>query len=162
MSVRFYQRGKQRLWQVRGTLRGPKGRRIKVYESLGHSDWAIAEPIWATRQTELLEELIYGQRATVSFERCADDYLAAESRSDRTGAFVDDLKTILGRRALHAIDQDAADEAAVILCGAKAPAATKRRAVYTPLTAILNHGAVKKWCAKPALRRERRPDATIR
>src|SRR5258708_39458098 len=55
----------------------------------------------------------------------------------------------LGVSLLRHINQDAADAAVAAIVGKDAAPATKRRAVYAPLTAILNHAHARGWCDRP-------------
>lgn len=142
-------------WWIRGTVRGPRGKRTYIRETTGipEAQRDAAETVRAQREAELLEELVYGKLSTVSLRRCADSYLKAEPRSERTKKLVKQLVDFLGGRAAGAIDRVAADEAVDHILDKDASPATKRRVVYGPLTAILNHGADKKWCPPPSFGR---------
>jgi integrase len=76
-------------------------------------------------------------------------YLEFEDRSDATKAYVEKLLGHFRNTAPDEIDQPAVDAACRKLLSAGAKAATKIRAVYTPLGAILKHGAIRKMCAAP-------------
>src|SRR5258708_15372927 len=55
----------------------------------------------------------------------------------------------LGVSLLRHINQAAADAAVAAIVGKDAAPATKRRAAYAPLTAILTHAHARGWCDKP-------------
>lgn len=156
MSLKPYRRPGTKTWYVRGTVRSRR-----VYEAAGTEDRALCEALCAKRETELFAESILGKRLTVSFQRAALSYLEFEERSDRTEADVQRLVAHFGARMLP-LDQDAADAAVVALLGRDAAPATKRRAVYAPLTAILNHAHARGWCDKPAFQQPALPKGKTR
>jgi integrase len=166
MPLKLYQRPGHDIWYVRGTVRG-----IHCYETTGTSDRVQAETYRATREARLYEEAVFGRRATATFAEAALSYLQFETRSDRTKFVTKKLVEHFGKRLLDQIDQGAADTAVTAIVGNDAAPATKRRAIYTPLAAILNHAASRKWCdrpkfAKPAVPKGRTefltPDEAIR
>lgn len=157
MPLKLVRRPGSDRWYLRGTVRG-----VPVFESAGTADKALAEAARAKREADLFEEAIYGKRAVVSFRRCALSYLDFEPRDARTEALTLRLIDHFGNLRLAAIDQDAVDQAVTAIAGQDAAPATKIRAVYTPLTAILNHGAARKWCDHPKFGRPSVPQAVTR
>lgn len=149
MPVRFFQSGKKKTWWVRGTVHGPKGRAVEVYESTRQTSEKLRDRVWKVRETELVEELVFGKRVSVSFSDGADIYRGLEPRAARTHTIVGKLKDHFGTTPIARIDQQAADEAADEICGADAEPATKRRTVYGPLTAIMRACAKRDLCGIP-------------
>jgi integrase len=157
MSLRLYQRTGSRVWYVRGTVRGRA-----VYESSGTTNQGLAEAFRAKRETELFERAIFGARATVSFRRAALDYLDFTPRSRATDRYVLRLIEHFGDVLVARIDQNAADGAVAAIVGAGRAPATKIRAVYTPLTAILTFGHARQWCDRPHFAKPTPPDGKTR
>lgn len=62
MPLDLKRRPKSPYWIIRGSLRG-----YRVEESTGTNDLQIAEEILAKRQAEILEQSVYGRRATETF-----------------------------------------------------------------------------------------------
>lgn len=143
--LRLYRRPGNKVWYLRGTVRG-----VRCYETTGTENRALAEAAKAKRETQLFEGALLGRRVAVSFGEAALSYLEFEPRSERTEADVHRLIEKLGaERSLHEIDQAAADAAVRAMLGPDAAPATKRRAVYAPLATILNHAAARRWCERP-------------
>ena len=115
----------------------------------GTDDRAIADIIRIRREAELLEHSVFGRPTSVSFAEAALSYLEAGGEARFLGRY--DEKTgkwslligHFGVRAIAEIDQSAADEAARLLHPNAGPA-TRKRHVYVPLSAVLNH-ATHKW-----------------
>jgi len=150
MSLTIFRRRPGGTCYIRGTVgANPK---IRVYEATGTADAKLAKLYRAKREAQLYEASLYGPRAVVSFEQAALSYLEFEERSDRTKfdiARVVDHFDRFGVSLLRHINQDAADAAVAGIVGKDAAPATKRRAVYAPLTAILNHAHARGWCDRP-------------
>jgi integrase len=132
------------IWWIRGTVRG-----VNCYETTGTADKALAEEFRANREAELYRSAIFGQRATVSFQRAALSYLEHEPRSNAQRSYIARLVQHFGSTPLARIKQEAADAAVAAILKQDAAPATKRRNVLGPLTAILNHAARREWCDRP-------------
>lgn len=138
-------------WYLRGTVRG-----IRVFETSGTNDRKAAEAIRIRREAELLNRSVFGIGATVTFAEAASSYIASGGDARFLGK--EDQGTgkwtgLIGHfmtMPLGSIDQAAADEAAAKLYP-KCVAATRKRQAYTPLIAILNHAAGKKWLNAPKI-----------
>jgi integrase len=126
---------------LRGTVRG-----ASVYESAGTSSRVTAEAIRIKREARLLDRSIFGPSASVTFAEAAESYLNAGGE----GRFLAPLNERLGMTLLSDIDQDTADKLSDEIYQRTSPA-TRKRQLYIPLCAVLNHAARKKWCAKPAI-----------
>ena len=150
MPLRKFRRGA--FWYVRGTVKGKP-----CYEACGTTIEDQAEQYRSKREAELYEAALYGDRAVVSFRAAALSYRNADQHSDRTKGYVDALIAHFGATRLATIKQHAADKAAFRICGPKAKPSTRRRTVFTPLIAIMNHGAKRGWCDKPAFDLPRAP-----
>ena len=157
MSIRLVRRSGTKTWYLRGTVR-----RLRIYESAGTSDRRQAEALRAKREAQLWERAVYGQRGTVPFVAAARSYLEFEQRSTRTAMDVERLVKHFAEIESAKLDQAAADAAVLALVGRDAAPATKRRAVYAPLTAILNHAHARGWCERPAYQQPSLPRGKTR
>ena len=132
-------------YYLRGTVRGQR-----VKESTKTSDPERARIIAVKREEELWTGSVFGRKAVVTFASAVERYLTTEERSEATKALVKRLLNHFGTKPLHAIDQDALDDAYGKLLTPKAGPATKTRAVLTPLRAIMECAAVRGWCPRPS------------
>ena len=130
-------RPKSPYWIIRGSIRG-----VRVEESTGVGDRKVAEEIRAKRESALLEEAVYGRRATATFAEAALSYLEAGGAK----RFLEPVIRHFGVTPLGKIDQDAIDKGSRKLYP-KASDATRVRQFYTPTSAVLAHGAKRGWCA---------------
>lgn len=129
-------------WYIRGTVRGQA-----VFETTGTDDTKAAEAIRIKRESQLLDRSIFGPGATVTFLEAAVSYLEAGGEKRMVAPLVDHFKST----PLAKVDQDAVDTAARVLFSSAGPA-TRKRHVYGPVTAILNHAARKGWIVAPKLK----------
>lgn len=132
---------------LRGTIRGRS-----VFETTGTADQAAAEEIRIKKEAEILHESIHGKRLTKSFAEAADAYLSAPGASENVERFILPLDEHFGRKMLHEITQDEIDAYVRLRYAGKA-SATVLRNVVTPLTAVLNFAARRKWCDAPSFER---------
>lgn len=153
MPLKLVRRPKSPNWIMRGTVRGQG-----IEETTGTSNKAAAEAIRVQREAELLNESVYGKKATVTFAVAALDYL---EHGDGESRFLKKLVDHFGTTLLQKIDQHAIDLVAKKLYP-KAGPATHNRQVYTPMAAILRHAARKGWCATPTLERPKQPKGKLR
>lgn len=144
MPLKLVRRKDSPGFYVRGTVRG-----IRCFETTGTSDKTQAEAYRAKREADLYEESLYGKRAVVSFQRAALNYLEFETRLTRTKDYIGRLAKHFGPMPLAKIDQLAAEKAVSALLKPDAAPATKRRCIYVPLTAVLNHANKRGWCERP-------------
>ena len=144
MPLRVVRRKGSKSLYIRGTVRGQR-----VNETAGTADRKKAESLSAKREAELYEKSVFGARAVISFQRAVLDFLQWEERSDATVFYAERLAAHFGVKPLAEIDQATADEAVKAIVGIDAAPATKIRGVYTPLCAILNFAAARKWCDAP-------------
>ena len=141
-------------WYIRGTVRGQN-----IFETTGTDDRAAAEACRIKREKELLDRSVFGAGATIGFHEAASSYLAAGGESRFLG-FEDSatgkwslLIGHFGGKPVASIGQPEADAAAIKLYP-NAGNATRKRHVYVPLCAVLNHAA-EKWELR--LRKVRHP-----
>ena len=139
-------------WIIRGTLRG-----IRVEESTGTSDRSVAEEIRAKSEAEILEQSVYGRRATATFAHAAVSYLGNGGSKRFTGPVIGHF----GTTPLVHIDQDALDAGAKKLFPHASPA-TRNRQFFAVASAILHHAAKRGWCPSPLIQRPRSSDPRIR
>lgn len=129
---------------IRGTFRGQS-----IEETTGTADKKVAELLFAKRVAELEHQFVYGKEFSVTFIEAALDYLEYGGGEKR---FLKPVVDHFGKCLLRSINQDAIDKAATKLLP-NASNATKNRQVFTPVSAILRHGARKGWCVEPNLLR---------
>lgn len=131
-------------WYVRGTVRGQN-----IFETTGTDDRATAEAYRIKKENELLDRSVFGAGATIGFHEAAASYLAAGGERRFLG--YEDPATgkwslligHFGSKPVASIGQPEADAAAIKLYP-NAGNATRKRHVYVPLCAVLNHAA-DKW-----------------
>lgn len=144
MSLRVVRRKGSKTLYIRGTVRGHR-----IFEAAGTAEKDLAEALRSKRETQLFEEAIIGKRVAVSFRRAALSYLEFEERNKRIEGDVHRLVAHFADTTLAKIDQLAADAAVRAMLQRDAAPATRRRAVYAPLTAVLNHAHRRGWCERP-------------
>lgn len=142
--LRIVKRPGSEVWYLRGTVRGHR-----IFETTGTAEKDLAEALRSKRETQLFEEAIIGKRVAVSFRRAALSYLEFEDRNERIEDDIQRLVEHFGDTTLSKIDQMAADGAVRAMLQRDAAPATKRRAVYAPLTTVLNHAHRRGWCERP-------------
>ena len=137
---------------LRGTVRGQP-----VFETTKTSDAKAADAIRIKREATLLERSVFGPGATVTFLEAAVSYLdnGGEKR------FIQKLVDELGATPLCRIGQSQVDDTAKKLLP-KAGPATRKRHVYGPLCAVLNHAARKGWVNPPRLEHPSVPEPKTR
>jgi integrase len=145
MPLTLYRRSKTGPWWIRGTVRG-----TRVRESTGIADEARADGYRIKREAELWDSSVHGRRATITFAEAVVSYLESEPRSAKTREYLAKLLDHFGPMRLTNIGQEHLDTAYRAILRPGAAAATKVRAVRTPLVAVLEHAARRKWCERPA------------
>jgi len=145
MPLKVVRRPGTDMLYVRGTVRG-----TRVFESTGTAQPGRAEAYRAKREAELWDRSVYGARAVVTFDAAVRSYLETHPPTPRTAKYVDKLLLHFTGKHLSRIDQEALDEAYKALLTERAGPATKLRAVLTPLRAIMEHAARRKWCDRPS------------
>jgi integrase len=143
MPLALKRRPKSPYWIIRGTLRG-----CRVEESTGVSDRKKAEEIRAKRESEILDETVYGRRATATFAHAAEEYLKAGGAT----RFIEPIIRHFGTTPLARIDQAAINQGAQRLYP-KASGATQNRQFYTPVSAVMAYAAENRLCPPLILRR---------
>ena len=139
-------------WYIRGTIAGQP-----VEESTRVADRDAARRILEIRAREILERRIDGPKATATFLEAAVAYM--ETITDRR--FIAPLIDHFGDARLADIDQGAIDRAARILYPTAKPS-TWNRQVYTPMSAILRHGAALKLTDLRIIKRPKQPKGKLR
>ena len=152
MPIRLVRRPKTPYWIMRGTVRG-----ISVEETTSTADRRVAEEIRAKREAEILEQSVHGRRSTATWAEAALSYL------DQGGSarFLDRITDHFGTTPLAKISQDAIDRGARKVYP-NASDATRNRQFYTPVSAVLTHGARRGWCAALLLERPRGTPGRVR
>lgn len=147
MSLKIISRPGTKMLYLTGTIRGQR-----IRERTGTSDKYRAEEYKAKREAELWKESIYGIKSVITFAHAVTAYLEAEPRSQSTKSCLSKLLDVFGEKLLLEISQTALDDAykRILRDGAGAKPATKIRSVLTPLRAVLEFAAIRKWCERPA------------
>jgi integrase len=143
MSLKLIQRPGRPCWYIHGTVRG-----ISVRETTGTADRKAAEEIRIKRENEILQRSIHGAQATATFGEAALSYLQLGGSKDFLQPIIDRIE----RTPLAKIDQDFIDKLALAMHPNAKPA-TRARAVYTPISAVLHHAAKRKLCPSPSISR---------
>ncbi len=156
MALKAVRRRNSPHYYLRGTVRGQS-----VFETTGTDDPLTADAIRIKRENELLQRSVFGPAATVTFAEAAVSYLADGGGEARfLGRFDEETGewTLLighfGNTAIANIGQAEVDAAAALLYP-DTKAATRKRQVYIPMSAVLHHAARKGWCAVPLLQHPR-------
>ncbi|UEM13666.1 site-specific integrase [Bradyrhizobium barranii subsp. barranii] len=152
MPLELKRRPKSPNWIIRGTLRG-----IRVEESTGTGNRAVAEEIRAKREAEILAQSVYGRRATATFAAAALSYL----ENGGSKRFTAKVIAHFGTTPLARIDQDALDRGAKKLYPEASPS-TRNRQFYAIASAILHHAAKRGWCTLPIIDRPDIPAGRVR
>lgn len=134
-------KGRSPNWYLRGSVRGQD-----VFETTGTSDREAAEAIRIKREAQLLDRSIFGAGASVTFAEAAVSYLSEGGE----GRFLKPIADRLARTKMRDINQTTAETLAALLYPNTSPA-TRKRQLYVPLCAVLNHGAKRGWCVRPAI-----------
>ncbi|PYD65314.1 tyrosine-type recombinase/integrase [Komagataeibacter nataicola] len=132
---------------LRGTVSGQS-----IFESTGTTDKRVAEEIRRKREAELWNETIYGKRSVITFAEAVTAYLDYHPRSQATQRYLLRLLDHFRTTRLTDINQASLLGAyrAVLRDGDKAALSTKKRAIRTPLQAVLEFGAINGWCDRPS------------
>jgi len=152
MPLKLVKRGKSDNWYIRGSVRG-----VLVDESTGLGDRKAAEEVLALRSAEIVRQSIHGHSAVRTFADAALSYM--EAGGERT--HLTPIIKHFARKKLSVIGQHEIEEAAAKLKPGASPA-TLNRHIYTPIAAVLNHAARKKWCDKPVIARPSQPAGRVR
>jgi integrase len=152
MSLKLIQRPGRPCWYIHGTVRG-----ISVRETTGTADRRAAEEIRIKRENEILQRSIHGAQATATFGEAALSYLELGGSKD----FLPPIVERIERTPLAKIDQDFIDKLALTMHPNAKPA-TRARAVYTPISAVLHHAASRKLCPKPSISRPKPSPGRVR
>ena len=150
MPLTLFRRGK--IWYIRGTICG-----TPCYETTDTSDRVRAEAFRLKRENELWDRAVLGPTATVTFDEAALSYTQHRNPEPGDAKRLRRISDCIGSGLLRDIDQGTVDRLYAQLLRPDAAPGTKLRAVLIPLTAVLNHAAKRKWCARPAFERPKQP-----
>lgn len=155
MPLKLVRRGKSPNYYLRGTVRG-----ISVFETTGTNDLKAAEAIRIKREHDVLDRSIFGVAATATFAEAAVSYLEEGGEPRFLGAYDEEtgewslLIGHFGNTVVGKIKQADVDIAALAIYP-NAQAATRKRQVYVPVSAVLRHAARKGWCPLPSFKHPR-------
>ena len=159
--------GYSKNFRLRGTIR-----KIKVDETTGTADRKAAEAIRIKREAEILDQSIFGSRASCQFTDAAIAYIEVKkprgTQRDavigrvrkKDGSLSPCLISDFGNVPIANIDQALVDRVAARFAGRKP--GTLQRGFLTPLIAVLNFSAKRKWCDRPMLERPKFDDRRSR
>lgn len=126
-------------------------------ESTKVADRSQAEAIRTKREWEILTRQLGGSRSTATFLEAANSYL----ENGGEGRFVEPLLHHFKTKPLAEIGQAEVEACARRIYPGCGPA-TVNRQVFTPISAILTHGAQRKLCDKPSFERPPQPRGRVR
>jgi integrase len=152
MSLKLVRRPKSPYWVIRGTIRG-----VRYDESSGTRDKRIAEELRVKRESEINKEHIYGRSSTATFAHAAESYL--ENGGSRN--YMEPIIKHFGLMPLAKIDQAAIEAGCLAVYPGRSPA-TRNRQFFTPVSAVLNHGAKLGLCSKPIMVRPKLKPGIVR
>jgi integrase/recombinase XerD len=158
MSLALVRRKGSKNWHMHGTVRGQS-----IRESTGTDDKKAADAIRIQRETCLLNESVYGKKATVTFAEAANSYLASGGSARFLGSEIDGKWTgLIGHfynTLLHTVGQDELNNAADKLYP-NTNHQTRNRQCFTPFIAVWNHAVTNKWAEFRKWNRPRKPKGT--
>lgn len=155
MPLKLVRRGKSPHYYLRGSVRG-----ISIFETTGTHEREAAEAIRIRREAELLNRSVFGPAATVTFAEAALSYVEEGGEMRFLGKYDEEtgewslLIGHFGNTVVGKIKQAEVDAAALALYPT-AKAATRKRHVHVPMSAVLRHAARKGWCTIPTFRHPR-------
>jgi integrase len=152
MSLKLFKRKGSDKWYLRGSVRSRA-----VFESTGVTERCVAETIRILREKELLDESVFGRKATATFIEAAVSYLEHGGERRFVGPLIDYFRSM----PLAAIDQNTIDQAAATIYP-KVSNATRVRQFYVPLSAILRHAALRGLCEHRVIERPSLPKGRVR
>ena len=139
-------------WYIRGTVRGES-----VDESTGLDDEKAAEAFRAKCEWEIINGQITGRRPVATFLEAAVTYMEAGGEN----RFISPLVKHFGTMSLDDIDTAVIEEAARKLYPGRS-AATKNRQVFTPVSAIIRHAAIRGRAQLRPIDRPKQPRGRVR
>jgi integrase len=160
-------KGRSRFYRIRGTVRGRH-----IDETTGVESRELAEAIRIKREGQILDESIFGPRASRRFSEAAVSYIetirpgptqtiAIIGRERGDGTLSRSLIDDFGPMLVSAIDQAAVDKIMRERFG-RVTQATLQRHLLTPLISVLTFAAERKWCDRPQLWRPPAPKGRSR
>ena len=152
MPLRLARRHGSPNFYIRGTVRG-----VTVDESTGISDAKAAEAFRAKREWTIINGQITGRRPVATFLEAAVSYMEANGET----RFINPLLKHFGTMSLDDIDTAVIEEAARKLYPGRS-AATRNRQVFTPVSAIIRHAAVRGRAQLKPIDRPKQPRGRIR
>lgn len=156
-------KGRSSNFRIRGTVRG-----IHIDETTGVASRELADAIRIRREAQVLDESVFGVRASRGFAEAAIAYVekvrprgtqrvAIIGHTRLDGTVSPCLVSDFGSRLVSAIDQAALDEVAAGRFAGKKPG-TVQRHLIAPLVSVLRFAAKRKWCDPPIFERTRYDD----
>jgi len=159
--------GRSRNYRIRGTVRG-----INIDETTGTASRELADAIRIKREAALLDESVFGPRASRTFAEAAVSYVEAKQprglqrdyvigRPRKDGSLSPCLVSDFGGRLVSSITQEAVNEVIRRRWAGRKPNTIERN-FLTPLIAVLRHAARQKWCDVPMFERPKYDDRRCR
>jgi integrase len=155
-------KGRSKNYTIRGhVIAGNKSR--PVNQTAGVADRDLADAIRIRLEAQILQELVFGARASVTFAQAAVAYLekvrpgarhrdAINGYTRKDGTVGPNLIDDIGDLLVSDIDQNTIDAIALKRFREAKPA-TVVRGLIGPLTQVLNFAARRKWCDPPKFER---------
>lgn len=142
------------IFYLRGTVAGQS---INESTRIPTKYRKLAEAYRDKREIELIERAALGPKATMTFAEAMLKYLVTNPAKTK-GEMKRRRKVLdhFGLMKLSAIDQTVLEEAYEKLCLPGSKSSTHERNVYSPVMAVMNHAAFRKWCDLPEVERPKR------
>jgi integrase len=146
-------------------LRGTDAEGGKIFESTKTTHRPTAEAKRIKREGELLQEVVHGKKAVVTFDEAVVSYIAAGGDTRFLGKYDEatgETSGLTGKLMgvkLRTITQSRLDEIALELLPNVLPD-TRNRQVYTPFVAVWNHAVGNEWADFRKWRRPKKPKGT--
>ena len=134
------------IWYMRGTVANQT-----INESTGTHSEDHAKAIRDKRERELLDEAVYGRKATYTFADACDSYYRLVSKTNSTCRHIPDLLKHLGKRKLSEIRPSDIQNLALELYP-KHQNTTRNTHIITPARTIMLHAAEHEMCERKVIK----------
>ncbi|OKO86175.1 tyrosine-type recombinase/integrase [Bradyrhizobium sp. AS23.2] len=161
MRLYLWRREPHHSWVIRGT--DAQGNEIR--ESTKTTNKAAAEGILTKREAELLNEVVHGKKAVVTFDQAAESYLENGGSPRFLGTFDEEtgkwsgLMSHLIGTPLKDITQPMMNDIGKALYPNVRPD-TLNRQLWTPFIAVWSHAVIMEWAIPKKWIRPKKPKGT--
>lgn len=156
MSLKLIKRGK--IWHIYGTIHGKT-----IRSTTGTDKKEIAQAILAQHQSRIINDAVFGEKASATFAEAVSSYLISGGTSRFLGRSEDGVHSgLIGKlfdQKMRTITQNDLDNAARELYPDALPE-TRNRQCYTPFIAVWNHAVKNDWADPKQWSRPRKAKGT--